>query len=166
MEAPDWPVEETDSAATLTVTLTFTLTGGSSSDFLDVVEMVEGVEWLLGAGEDFPICTSALILLTAETWVAAIVVEAGVAWGWLAFSVVQFVDTGACPLAEEEGEWEGDRDGEGDGEMDGDGDVCGGSNGMVIHAWLRISSRWGLLWGRTFKHCLMMSWHSAKTKKK
>lgn len=157
MEAPDWPVDDTDSAATLTVTFTLTLTGGSSSDFFDVAEVVLVVEGLL-------IFASALILLAVTAWFAGLTGEAA-ATVWFAFSAGQFVETGGWPLADEEGEWDGEREGDGEGEIDGDGDVWGGSRGIVIHAWLRMSSRWGLLCGRTFRHCLIISWHSAKNHK-
>lgn len=159
MEAPDWPAEETDSDATLTVTLTLTLTGGSSSDFLDVDEVVV-------AGLGGLLITESALILVAGAGVTDMADGVGGAT-WFALSVVQFVvAAGGIALAEVEGEWEGLREGEGEGEIDGEGEVWGASNGMVIHAWFRMSSSWGLLWGRTFRHCLMISWHSVKAKKR
>lgn len=159
MEAPDWPADDTDSEVTLTVTFTLTLTGGSSSDFLGGAAAEVGL-WV--ATSTFP-SSLQIILGTASGELGG---GAGVVAFAVVLSVVQVV-AGGCPLlAEVEGEWEGESDGEGEGEIEGEGDVCGGSNGMLIQAWLRMSSRWGLLCGRTFKHCLIMSWHSANEQTK
>lgn len=65
---------------------------------------------------------------------------------------------GCCstPLAEVAGEWVGDNEG------DVDVDVDGGSNGIVIQGWFRMSSSLGRSDGRSLKHRRISSWHSKK----